>query len=544
MGNAFNPKPGCVIPPIEAITPLHPNTQINTPPSPIVSFPIFEFPPPLAPPFAFGCTTPAVVIDLQNTNEDPSFQLVVDDTTDPDRGACHPTFDFHVSIPNCVDLNPGATIHYSTDGSLLAGFTASPGPGTRCSRILDLQIIIPRDPCVTLQPFVSVEDAQTAAFSVSVHNTHSDPNNCERDIFFDLQIPPCVTIKPVPVIVQGTDTEPHILFKAVRDPAKPCQVELDLEIVLPQAPISNCTTDVATTKNLDVLGGFQQIDGITVGPGMSILVKDQHDKSFNAPYFVNPSGDWTVKCAPLHSGLIVSVTSGKANGGKAFMLTAPSSPDPVADGEDKPFQEVGSSCCCSCRVVAITEQSLSGTPTIDGISLQSGDTVLLTAQGDQSQNGPYVINDDGSWDRTCELFSGMLVSIREGMTRLRTIWILVTNGTIDADSTDQDWHLVRPASMNVIAADHGTSGTMDGQTISENTKVLAFIDQPGVYIFEDGKFNKYVSFDTGDDPDIVGFVISVAKGNKYPQSGFIVTDSDTVRGFTPFLASTPQTPNP
>ncbi|HXD22639.1 MAG TPA: hypothetical protein VN613_04715, partial [Gemmatimonadaceae bacterium] len=52
----------------------------------------------------------------------------------------------------------------------------------------------------------------------------------------------------------------------------------------------------------------------------------------------------------------------------------------------------------ACAVVATSNQSLSGLPTIDGVSVADGTLVLLSAQTSPSQNGPWIAH-SGSWTR-------------------------------------------------------------------------------------------------------------------------------------------------
>lgn len=92
------------------------------------------------------------------------------------------------------------------------------------------------------------------------------------------------------------------------------------------------------------------------------------------------------------------------------------------------------------RVVATTNISLSSPgSTIDGITLVSGDRILLTGQTTQSQNGIYIWTgssstltrsvDSDSWSE----FTGCNVSVYEGTTNGDTKWFCPVNdgGTLD-----------------------------------------------------------------------------------------------------------------
>lgn len=82
----------------------------------------------------------------------------------------------------------------------------------------------------------------------------------------------------------------------------------------------------------------------------------------------------------------------------------------------------------ACRVVATTLQTMSGLPTIDDVTLLSGERVLLTAQFPASSNGIYTVA-SGSWTRATDLnelteLPVAMIPIAEGTTYAKTIWML------------------------------------------------------------------------------------------------------------------------
>lgn len=86
--------------------------------------------------------------------------------------------------------------------------------------------------------------------------------------------------------------------------------------------------------------------------------------------------------------------------------------------------------------------SLTGTTTVDGVSLVAGDLVLLTAQTTASQNGPWTIS-AGAWTRpnwypaagTVQAFANAEFSVREGTSNAGSIWYITTAGAITIDTT-------------------------------------------------------------------------------------------------------------
>lgn len=95
----------------------------------------------------------------------------------------------------------------------------------------------------------------------------------------------------------------------------------------------------------------------------------------------------------------------------------------------------------SCRVATTGEITLSGTQTIDGVSVIAGDRVLVKNQiSNTIDNGIYVVA-AGSWSRATDANSstkvnpGMFTFIEEGTTNADSGWILTTNAPITLGST-------------------------------------------------------------------------------------------------------------
>ena len=95
----------------------------------------------------------------------------------------------------------------------------------------------------------------------------------------------------------------------------------------------------------------------------------------------------------------------------------------------------------SVRVATTGNITLSGTQTIDGISLSAGDRVLVKDQSTGSENGIYDVVSGGSWTRSAdantsaEVTSGMFTFVEEGTTNADSGFVLTTDGTITLDTT-------------------------------------------------------------------------------------------------------------
>jgi len=97
----------------------------------------------------------------------------------------------------------------------------------------------------------------------------------------------------------------------------------------------------------------------------------------------------------------------------------------------------------SVRVASTANVTVSGPgAAIDGITLSSGDRVLLKNQSTASQNGIYVFNGAASAltratdaDSSTEVTAGMFVFVEEGTVNADQGFVLTTDGTITVGST-------------------------------------------------------------------------------------------------------------
>lgn len=119
--------------------------------------------------------------------------------------------------------------------------------------------------------------------------------------------------------------------------------------------------------------------------------------------------------------------------------------DPVAgtDGANKQYVDSrvnGLDWKESVRAVALSNITLSGTQTIDGVALISGDRVLVAGQTTGQDNGIYVVA-AGAWTRatdadvSAEVTAGLAVFVEEGTVYEDTGWVLTTNNPITLGTT-------------------------------------------------------------------------------------------------------------
>ena len=96
----------------------------------------------------------------------------------------------------------------------------------------------------------------------------------------------------------------------------------------------------------------------------------------------------------------------------------------------------------SVRAATTENITLSGTQTIDGISVIAGERVLVKNQNTGSQNGIYVVS-NSAWTRAIdfdntpgtEVTGGAFTFVEEGTTNADSGWVLTTNGVITIGTT-------------------------------------------------------------------------------------------------------------
>ena len=126
----------------------------------------------------------------------------------------------------------------------------------------------------------------------------------------------------------------------------------------------------------------------------------------------------------------------------------------------------------SVRVATTAAITLSSPGTsIDGITLSSGDRVLVKDQSTASQNGIYIFNGSSSamtratdCDSDAEVTSGMFTFVEEGTANADSGFVLTTDGSITVGSTSLTFSQFSGAGQ--ITAGDGLSKT--GNTLDVN----------------------------------------------------------------------------
>ena len=124
----------------------------------------------------------------------------------------------------------------------------------------------------------------------------------------------------------------------------------------------------------------------------------------------------------------------------------------------------------SVRAATTANITLSGTQTIDGVTLVVGDRVLVKDQNTASQNGIYVVA-SGSWTRATDsntntsLNAGAFTFVEEGPTNGDNGYVLTTDNPITIGTTSLTWAQFSGAGQ-IIA---GAGLVKSGNTLSVGT---------------------------------------------------------------------------
>ena len=148
----------------------------------------------------------------------------------------------------------------------------------------------------------------------------------------------------------------------------------------------------------------------------------------------------------------------------------------------------------SVRVATTGNISLSGTQSIDGVSVVVGDRVLVKNQTNGSQNGIYVVA-SGAWNRAedansgSELKGGVTVWVDEGGQQ-DTGWTVINDGTVNLGTTNIDF--TQTSGLGQVTAGAGLTKT--GNTLNigsassgrivvnaDNIDLASGIVAPGTY---------------------------------------------------------------
>lgn len=141
--------------------------------------------------------------------------------------------------------------------------------------------------------------------------------------------------------------------------------------------------------------------------------------------------------------------------------------------------------------------AFANTQTVDGVTLATGDRILLKNQTTGSENGIYTVNASGAPTRATDADSGpelvgTIVQVDEGTTQHDTMWLLTTNAPITINSTSLSFTQFNGASYSA-----GNGIDLTGSVFSVHAGTGISVSGSGVAIDTSIVVRKYAS-DIGD----------------------------------------------
>ena len=251
------------------------------------------------------------------------------------------------------------------------------------------------------------------------------------------------------IVFEGSTDDVYETTLTVANPT------VDRTLTLPDATdtlVGRATTDTLTNKTLT----SPTVSGLYLSD-LSIVVEGSTTDGFETTLsFVDPSADRTIY-VPNADGTLARVenklhdfalatASVDLNNQKITNLTDPTNPQDAANKRYVDAAVVGIDWKASVRAAttaAITlATGLENGDTLDGVTLATGDRVLVKNQTDATENGLYVVAVSGAptrssdADTAAEITASFAVFVEEGTVNADSGWTLTNNGTITVGTSE------------------------------------------------------------------------------------------------------------
>ena len=251
------------------------------------------------------------------------------------------------------------------------------------------------------------------------------------------------------IVFEGSTDDVYETTLTVANPT------VDRTLTLPDATdtlVGRATTDTLTNKTLT----SPTVSGLYLSD-LSIVVEGSTTDGFETTLsFVDPSADRTIY-VPNADGTLARVENKlhdfalataavDLNNQKITNLTDPTNPQDAANKRYVDAAVVGIDWKASVRAAttaAITlATGLENGDTLDGVTLATGDRVLVKNQTDATENGLYVVAASGAptrssdADTAAEITASFAVFVEEGTVNADSGWTLTNNGTITVGTSE------------------------------------------------------------------------------------------------------------
>jgi hypothetical protein len=251
------------------------------------------------------------------------------------------------------------------------------------------------------------------------------------------------------IVFEGSTDDVYETTLTVENPT------VDRTLTLPDATdtlVGRATTDTLTNKTLT----SPTVSGLYLSD-LSIVVEGSTTDGFETTLsFVDPSADRTIYVPDANGTLArvenklhdfaLATSAVDLNNQKITNLTDPTNPQDAANKRYVDAAVVGIDWKASVRAAttaAITlATGLENGDTLDGVTLATGDRVLVKNQTDATENGLYVVAVSGAptrssdADTAAEITASFAVFVEEGTVNADSGWTLTNNGTITVGTSE------------------------------------------------------------------------------------------------------------
>ena len=251
------------------------------------------------------------------------------------------------------------------------------------------------------------------------------------------------------IVFEGSTDDTYETTLTVENPT------VDRTLTLPDATdtlVGRATTDTLTNKTLT----SPTVSGLYLSD-LSIVVEGSTTDGFETTLsFVDPSADRTIYVPDANGTLArvenklhdfaLATSAVDLNNQKITNLTDPTNPQDAANKRYVDAAVVGIDWKASVRVAttaAVTlATALENGDTLDGVTLATGDRVLVKNQTDATENGLYVVAASGAptrssdADTAAEITASFAVFVEEGTVNADSGWTLTNNGTITVGTSE------------------------------------------------------------------------------------------------------------
>jgi hypothetical protein len=252
----------------------------------------------------------------------------------------------------------------------------------------------------------------------------------------------------VNLVFEGTTANAFELTLTAGDPTEDRTVTLpDLTTTL----VGRDTVDTLTNKTITapVVSGLYLSD-------LSIVVEGSTTDGFETTLsFVDPTADRTIYVPDANGTLArvenklhdfaLATASVDLNNQKITNLTDPTNPQDAANKRYVDAAVVGIDWKASVRAATTAAVTLATAfengDTLDGVTLATGDRVLVKNQTDATENGIYVVAASGAparssdADTAAEITASFAVFVEEGTVNADSGWTLTNNGAVTVGTT-------------------------------------------------------------------------------------------------------------